>query len=321
MEKIQKLEGQARPGRQEIDEPTLTPPRFVTELRGNTELVEGQSAHFEAQVEPIHDPNLRIEFYHNGKPLQSASRFHVTFDFGYVALDIQHVVPEDAGEYSVKAINALGQCMSKINVRVTAKSNIILDSQHPEGLSKIRELESHAPHQRSEIPDRVTLQRPVFTQPLQNIDAIPEGQTAHFECRLIPVGDPNLRVEWYRNDKILEDSSRITKQHDFGYVSMDIQHVRDDDEGVYMCRAVNPLGEAVTTAAMKIRTKASIQLETQHEDSLKKIAALEQHYTPRPEEKDRVFEKPIFTQLLTGPAELWEGQHARFEARDRKSVV
>lgn len=69
-------------------------------------------------MEPLHDPNLRIEFYHNGKPLPSASRFHITFDFGYVALDITHVVPEDAGEYTVKAINNLGQCTSSINLRV-----------------------------------------------------------------------------------------------------------------------------------------------------------------------------------------------------------
>lgn len=87
-------------------------------LQGTTDLFEGQTAHFEAQVEPLHDPNLRIEFYHNGKPLPSASRFHVTFDFGYVALDITHVVPEDAGEYTVKAINNLGQCTSSINLRV-----------------------------------------------------------------------------------------------------------------------------------------------------------------------------------------------------------
>lgn len=49
--------------------------------------------------------------------------------------------------------------------------------------------------------------------------------------------------------------SRITKVHDFGYVSLDIAHVRDEDEGVYMCRASNPLGEAVTTASMKIKSK------------------------------------------------------------------
>lgn len=38
-------------------------------------------------------------------------------------------------------------------------------------------------------------------------------------------------------------------------MSLDITHVREEDEGVYMCRATNPLGEAVTTASMKIRSQ------------------------------------------------------------------
>lgn len=315
LEKIQKLESRAGPMRPEIDDLPISAPRIVTQLRGTTEVHEGRTAHFEAQVEPIHDPNLRIEFYHNGKPLPSASRFHITFDFGYIALDIQHCVPEDAGEYSVRAVNALGQCTSSISMRVIAKESIILESQRPEGLEKIRQLESHQPFTRTEEPDQVTRQRPVFTQPLQNIDSIPEAGTAHFECRLIPVGDPTLKVEWYRNEKPMEDSSRITKQNDFGYVSMDIAHVREEDQGVYMCRAVNPLGEAVTTASMRIRTKASIQLDTQHPEGMRRIQQLEAPNVQRREEPERTFEKPIFTQLLTGPAELWEGQHARFEAR------
>lgn len=315
LEKIQKLESKAGPSRTEIDDLPVTPPRFVTALRGPSEVYEGHTAHFEAQVEPIHDPNLRIEFYHNGKPLPSASRFHITFDFGYVALDVTHCVPEDAGEYSVRAVNALGQCVSAVNMRVIAKEGIILESQRPEGLDKIRQLESSQPFTRPEIQDQVTRQRPVFTQPLQNIDSIPEAGTAHFECRLIPVGDPTLKVEWFRNEQPVEDSSRITKQHDFGYVSMDISHVRDDDEGVYMCRATNPLGEAVTTASMRIRTKASIQLDTQHPEGMRRIQQLEAPTAQRPSESERIFEKPIFTQLLTGPAEVWEGQHAHFEAR------
>lgn len=67
-------------------------------------------------------------------------------------------------------------------------------------------MEAAGPAQRPEIPEPVTRQRPVFTQPLQNIDSISEAQTAHFECRLIPVGDPTLKVEWFRNEKPLEDS-------------------------------------------------------------------------------------------------------------------
>jgi titin len=35
----------------------------------------------------------------------------------------------------------------------------------------------------------------------------------------------------------------------------------------------------------------------------------------RPEEPEKTFDKPIFTQLLTGPTELWEGQIARYECR------
>lgn len=315
LEKIQKLESRVNPGRSEITDLPISPPSFTTQLRGSTEIYEGQTAHFEAQVEPIHDPNLRIEFYHNGKPLPSASRFHITFDFGYVSLDITHAVAEDAGEYSVVAINALGQCKSSTSLRVIAKGGIITDSQCPDGLEKIRQLEGAQPFKRPEVSDAVTRQRPVFTQPLQNIDFIPEGQTAHFECRLIPVGDPTLKVEWFRNEKPIETSSRITKQHDFGYVSMDITHIRDDDDGVYMCRAYNPLGEAVTTASMRVRTKASIQLETQHPESVRKLIQLERPQTGRPHQPERDFEKPIFTQLLTGPAELWEGQHAHFEAR------
>lgn len=56
------------------------------------------------------------------------------------------------------------------------------------------------------VEESRTFQRPVFTQPLQNLDNLTEGETAHFECRLIPVGDPKLKVEWFRNEKPIETS-------------------------------------------------------------------------------------------------------------------
>lgn len=64
-----------------------------------------------------------------------------------------------------------------------------------------------------------------------------------------------------------------------------------------------------------LTAKAAIQLDTQHPEGMKKIQQLEQPQQRRPEEPDRDFEKPIFTQVLTGPSELWEGQHAHYEAR------
>ena len=75
----------------------------------------------EGRVEPLHDSDLRVEFFHNGKPLQSASRFHTTFDFGYVSLDIRGLVEEDAGEYSCRAINSVGEATSSLTIQVLGK--------------------------------------------------------------------------------------------------------------------------------------------------------------------------------------------------------
>lgn len=105
---------------------------------------EGHNVHLEGRVEPVHDPNLRIEWYHNGKALQSASRFHTTHDFGYVALDITGVYPEDSGEYTCRAFNNLGEATSTISFKVEGKEAIIYESARPEGLEKIRQLEDIA---------------------------------------------------------------------------------------------------------------------------------------------------------------------------------
>ena len=47
--------------------------------------------------------------------------------------------------------------------------------------------------------------------------------------------------------------SRFKPTHDFGYVALDIAGLRPEDEGIYSCRARNDLGEAVTTASVRIR--------------------------------------------------------------------
>ena len=64
-----------------------------------------------------------------------------------------------------------------------------------------------------------------------------------------------------------------------------------------------------------LTAEASIVLDTQHPESMAKLAALEQRTPGAPTEAEQEFEKPVFTMPLTGPAELIEGQHAHFQAR------
>lgn len=40
--------------------PVTEPPRFTTQIKDVTQLKEGQSAHFEARLTPVDDPNLVV---------------------------------------------------------------------------------------------------------------------------------------------------------------------------------------------------------------------------------------------------------------------
>lgn len=198
---MRELESRRRIARLEVEEHEISAPRFLTQLQGLTTLEEGQSAHFEAKIEPIHDAKLRVEFFHNGKPLQQASRIHTVCDFGYVALDIGKLVSADAGEYVCRAYNALGESKSVINLTVAAKGSLDLSSQRPEGLDKIKQLENKGRAVREE--EITTFQKPVFTTALQNV-VKSENQSAHLAARLIPVGDSSMKVEWFKDGQILE---------------------------------------------------------------------------------------------------------------------
>lgn len=48
--------------------------------------------------------------------------------------------------------------------------------------------------------------------------------------------------------------------HDFGYVALNMKYVNPEDSGTYTCRAVNDLGQAVTSATLIVHCKCLRQL-------------------------------------------------------------
>lgn len=123
LQKLRQLEDTSKYQRREEEETLATQaPHFTTQLNGPTELVEGQSAHYECRIEPYPDSTLKVEWLHNGKPLTTGHRFRTAYDFGFASLDILTVYGEDAGEYTCRATNHLGQAKSSIVTRVTSKT-------------------------------------------------------------------------------------------------------------------------------------------------------------------------------------------------------
>ena len=256
LKKIKYLESKhQKTAEEELSAPEA--PQFGHPLR-NATIEEGQPAHFETTLTPVNDGTMRVEWFCNGKPIPQGHRFRTTYDFGFVALDILYAYPEDNGTYSCVATNVLGTCKAECTLKVSGKSGLLLDTMDRDRLSQLKNLEHKERHRVDEVDAPIT--KPVFVTPLNSVDSAAENSHVHLECRLEPVNDPNLSVEWMVNGKEVRTGHRFRTTHDFGFVALDILGAYAEDSGTYMCRAVNKLGEAVNTATVTVQGRINHQL-------------------------------------------------------------
>lgn len=137
--------------------------------------------------------------------------------------------------------------------RIPAKSGLQLETMDEQRLRKIRELEAYERPKREEVEPQ--MQRPIFLTPLISLENLKEGEHAHLECRVEPINDPNLKIEWFVNGVKLKTGHRFRTTHDFGYVALDILYAYPEDNGTYMCKATNLVGEAVNTCTIRVGSK------------------------------------------------------------------
>lgn len=331
LEYIQHLEDYTKYQRTEsIEEQTTLKPTFIRPLQELGEIEEGMNAHFEAQITPVSDPTMRVEWYKDGRAITASSRITAIFNFGYVSLNIMHLRAEDAGSYTVRAVNRNGEATSNSTIRVFSKATVTGDlgiSEQQRHIQQCQQLEAYQQYQNmkyvEESPDVTT--RPEFKSPIKDQINIREGGFAHFEARLEPIGDSTLRVEWYKDGKIVEASSRITSFFNFGYVALTIKQVTVYDVGTYTCRAVNSMGEAATNARLTVITKQDVIVESQNQLGLEKIQQLEDstrlsrqtttHLQQQQQDEIIMNVKPRFLGPLKGTNKIIEGQRAHFEVR------
>lgn len=185
---------------QQEDVTVMQAPQFTRPLH-NIETVELTNVHLECRLQPIGDVTMKVDWFVNGRPVKTGHRFRPSYEFDYVALDILGVYPEDSGVYTCQARNQLGEAVTSCSVRVHAKKDLLLESQHPEGLERIQYLEDASRYKRNELVDEVVNVKPKFITKPKNQENLREGQHAHFECKLEPVTDSNLKVEWFKNGR------------------------------------------------------------------------------------------------------------------------
>lgn len=63
-------------------------------------------------------------------------------------------------------------------------------------------------HHVPKAPEEPEPEHPKFTHPLRDIDIV-EGTRAHFEAKVIPIGDATMNIEWFHNGKPLAASKFV----------------------------------------------------------------------------------------------------------------
>lgn len=326
-ESIQKLEEQLHK-KDEIftEEEQPNPPKFIVDIKDNVDVPEGGPIHFDCRVEPTNDPTMRIDWFFNGRPFATGSRVHQINDFGFISLDIDYSYTRDAGEYICRATNKWGSATTKAIVTCQAKRSIDTDSQLPAGMSaeKLKELEK-GPVSVAPKEDK-PMGPPKFITQIESA-TVDEGESVRFECRVEPKEDPKLRIEWYRNGKLLPAGHRYRTVYDMGFVSLDILSIYAEDSGEYVCRAVNEFGEDFTKASVSCKKLPNIILQNQVPKGMKRSEALMQmeaaikKYTSEVHlTEDDLYDAdkkqpPRFVTQIQDQTELVEMQSTKFECQ------
>uniref|UniRef100_A0A3B3IIV7 Ig-like domain-containing protein n=1 Tax=Oryzias latipes TaxID=8090 RepID=A0A3B3IIV7_ORYLA len=145
---------------------------------------------------------------------------------------------------------------------------------------------------------------------------------AHFECRLTPIGDPTMVVEWLHDGKPLAAANRLRMVNEFGYCSLDYEVAYARDSGVITCRATNKFGVDQTSATLIVKDEKGLVVETQlpegrkgaHRiDEMERLAHEGGPYGVTAEEQTEKLKPEIV--LLPEPVRVVEGDTARFRCR------
>ena len=273
----------------------------------------------EAQVSPTSDSSMRIEWFKDGRSITASSRIATVFSFGYVSLTISGLRGDDSGTYTCRATNKSGEDMTQANVNINASTTLTSSTGLEEQMAYIQKTEQlemyqQSKHSKSEVTYEQPTQAPEFKTQLKDQVEVKEGGFAHFEARLEPMGDHTMKVDWFKNGKPVEASSRITSFFNFGYVALTVKQVATHDMGTYTCVASNACGKTETSAELKAVVKAESEFQSK---SSAKIQTMEERRTveTKKEVVQEVTSAPRFMSQLKGTNVILEGQKAHFECR------
>lgn len=189
----------------------------------------GETAKFTVRVSGV--PKPVVQWSHNGKVITSSSVYRLIEEKEEYTLVITKVTSEYEGEYSCTATNRFGQttCTTYLEVKT------VDISQAEKWVEKMF---------------KVTGQPPKFSVPIQP-SRCPEGTEVSFRYQVS--GDPVPDVKWYKGAFQVQPSRNcVIVSNPDGSGCLTLKSLKQEDSGMYMCRASNTFGEAASSAELAV---------------------------------------------------------------------
>ncbi|TDH06470.1 hypothetical protein EPR50_G00113810 [Perca flavescens] len=313
---------------------TLTRPQFTEKLK-NISVKQGTLV--ELAVRAIGNPLPDIVWLKNSDIITPHKHPNIRIEGtrGEAKFQIPSSAGTDSAWYTATAINKAGRDTTRCRVNVEVdyvepepERKLVI----PKGTYKAKEIappELEPLHLRygqeqweeGDLYDKEKQQKPQFKKKLTSIRMKRFGP-AHFECRLTPIGDPTMAVEWLHDGKPLEAANRLRMVNEFGYCSLDYEAAYARDSGVITCRATNKFGADQTSATLVVKDEKGLVEESQlpegkkgahRMDEIERMAHEGGPYGVTADEDSEKMKPEIV--LLPEPATVMEGETARFRCR------
>ncbi|XP_072300384.1 titin-like isoform X2 [Eucyclogobius newberryi] len=312
---------------------SLARPHFVDKLKNIT---VKQGTLVELAVKAIGNPLPDIVWLKNSDIIspQKHPQIRIEGTKGEVKFKIPSAATTDSAWYTATAINKAGRDTTRCRVNVEAdfaapqaERKLIVtrgtykakDIAAPE-LEPLHQRYGQDQWEEGDLYDKEKQQKPQFKKKLTSIRMKHFGP-AHFECRLTPIGDPTMMVEWLHDGKPLAAANRLRMVNEFGYCSLDYEVSYARDSGVVTCRASNKFGVDQTSATLIVKDEKGLVEESQLPEGRKglRVDDIERFaHEGGPAgvsiDEDSEKTKPDIV-LLPEPTCVVEGEIARFRCR------
>ena len=250
-------------------------PKFKTTIEAvKTKTLSG--AHFDCYLVPIGDPDMKVEWKLDGKPMETANRIQPLLEFGYCALDFTSCFPRDSGVITCVATNAMGksECSTTLIVKEQkdARYSRAEEEKHEIGRdgSGEREIEfigqnnaqqSHGGlfklrgSSRHRSNDKQNAVAPEITLPPESV-IVEEGNPCKFTAKV--QGYPAPKVMWFMQDKLVMKTKRFALYKD-GLNKLEIKETKNYDTGMIKIVAENSAGRCEAMCSLDVTAKTDFR--------------------------------------------------------------